>query len=325
MILNYLTNCKVLSTVSQEADEETWLANRSKGIGGSEVGAICGVNKYSSPRLVYLKKTGQYDPEFSDASRERMYWGHVLEPVVASEFERRTGKKVVVSPATLQHKDHPWALANIDRFIVDDNGVPYGILECKTADSRMLDDWAEGDVPVSYIYQLTWYLLITGLKYGAFACLVGGNKFFYYEVYFNDDLAEEIFQKANHFWNYNVKNAIEPDLIGNDADTEFVKEQHPDVDKNAEITLQDDEYNELAERIFHGKVKIKELEAEIDEAANRLKEKMGRNEIAYTTDHTIKWSARTANRVDTERLKVEFPDIYKKVIKASSYRVFTIK
>jgi len=59
-VLKYLTNCNILSTVTQEEDEKEWLANRTNGIGGSDVGAICGVNQYSSPRLIYLKKTGQY-------------------------------------------------------------------------------------------------------------------------------------------------------------------------------------------------------------------------------------------------------------------------
>lgn len=326
-VLSYLSNCEVLSTVTQEQDEATWLANRSRGIGGSDIGIIMGVNKYSSPRLLYLKKTGQYDEGegISDESRERMYWGHILEPIVANEFEKRTGKKVVLSPATLRHKEHKHRLANIDRLIVDESGKPYGVLECKTADARMNRDWEEGEVPISYIYQLQWYLGITGLEYGAFAALIGGNKFHIIEVFRNDDLIEEMCLAADTFWNYNIMNLVQPELSGNDADTDYIKDQYGNVVKDSEVTLAEEEWNKLAEIVVTGKQQIKLLEKTVEEASNKLKEKLQDTELGYTTDYTVKWSPRVQRRVDTEVLKTEFPDVYNKVAKQISYRVFTVK
>lgn len=46
--LRYLTNCKVYSTASQADDEEAWLKARTRGLGGSDVGAICGVSPFTS-------------------------------------------------------------------------------------------------------------------------------------------------------------------------------------------------------------------------------------------------------------------------------------
>ena len=328
-VLKYLTNCNILSTVTQEEDEKEWLANRTNGIGGSDVGAICGVNQYSSPRLIYLKKTGQYqdsEDEHSDAALERMHFGHMLEPIVANEYARRTGNKVVVSPATLVHKDYPWAIANIDRLIVNDEGIPYGILECKTASEYMDDAWSEGDIPISYLYQLNWYLWITGLEYGVIACLVGGNKFYHYEVWRNDELLrDEIFPKVDRFWNYHVKNLIEPELTGTDADSEYIANENSEVIKGSEIVLEDKTMNELAATVKECRAKIKELEAIEKEAANRLKDALKNNEIGYTQDHIIKWSPRSQSRVDTTKLKEKYPEVYKDCLKLSSYRVFTVK
>lgn len=328
-VLKYLTNCNILSTVTQEEDEKEWLANRTKGIGGSDVGAICGVNKYSSARLVYLKKTGQYqdsEDEFSDAALERMHFGHMLEPIVANEYVRRTGNKVVVSPATLAHKDYPWAIANVDRLIVNDKGIPYGILECKTASEYMDDAWSEGDIPLSYLYQLNWYLWVTGLEYGVIACLVGGNKFYYYEVWRNDELLrDEIFPKVDRFWNYHVKNLIEPELTGADADSELVASENSEVIKGSEIVLEDETMNELAATIKECKAKIKELEATEKEAANRLKDALKNNEIGYTKDYIIKWSPRSQSRIDTVKLKEKYPEVYADCIKQVNFRVFTVK
>ena len=328
-VLKYLTNCNILSTAAQEEDEQEWLMNRTKGVGGSDVGAICGVNKYSSARQIYLKKTGQFqdsENEFSEAALERMHFGHMLEPIVANEYARRTGNKVVVAPATLTHKDYPWAIANIDRLIVGDDGIPYGILECKTASEFMDDAWAEGEVPISYIYQLNWYLWITGLKYGAIACLVGGNKFYHYEVWRNDQLLlEDIVPTVDKFWNYHVKELVEPDLTGTDADTEYVANENAEVIKGSEITIEDDVLNELARVVKECKAQIKELKATEKEAANRLKDVLKNNEIGYTKDHIIKWSPRIQTRIDTTKLKVKYPEVYADCIKKVSFRVFTVK
>lgn len=328
--LTHFKNCEVLSTVSQDEDEAVWVANRSKGIGGSDIGTICGVNKYSSARLLYFKKTGQFQESeaftFSDQSIERMAWGHKLEPIVADEYMKRTGNRVVICPATLQHKDHPWALANVDRIIVDNEGKPYGVLEVKTADARLLKDWEDGEIPTSYIYQLQWYLWITDLQYGCFAALVGGNRFVMIEVFRNDELLQnEMIPAADKFWNYNVKNLIEPELSGSDADSDFIKEIYGNVEKNSEVVLEDDEDNELANFIFEAKQQVKQLEKDIAEASNKLKEKLKDTEIGYTTDRTIKWSPRKQTRVDTDKFKSEYPEIYAKCTKTSAYRVFTVK
>lgn len=327
-VLKYLTNCKVFSTVSQEEDEEAWKAARSRGIGGSDIGTICGVNKWSSARQLYLKKTGMYEDDFDGAASERMHFGHVLEPIVANEYERRSGNKVVISPATLVHSEHPWALANIDRLIVDEEGKPYGILECKTASEYMADEWEEGNVPISYIYQLTWYLGITGLKYGCFAAIVGGNKFFMYELPFDEDLFNDVLlPAANKFWNVNVKKMIEPELDGNDASTDFCKKEYPagSVTRNSEKELVGNTYNELADVVVRCKADIKVLEKTLAEASNRIKDELKDVEIGYTADHVIKWSPRVRTAVDTGYLQEHFPDAYKASLKSSAYRVFTVK
>jgi putative phage-type endonuclease len=324
--LKYLTNCHVFSTVKQDDDEEGWLKARSRGIGGSDVGPICGVSPFTSARQIYLNKTGQFQDALKpgEAAQERMHFGHMLEPIVADEFVARTGKKVIEANATLVHNQYDWALANVDRLIVDDNGVPYGVLECKTSSEYMNDEWSEGDILMTYIYQLNWYLWVTGLEYGAFACLVGGNKFYYYEVYRNDDLIKDtIFPAVDKFWNYNVKELVEPEMQA--ADTEFANSLFSQVKKNSEITLDDDTANELAHTIFDCKAKIKKLTSIMEEAQNRIKDRLKDNEIGYTRDFTIKWSPRAQNRVDTEKLKTTFPEIYAQVLKRIEFRAMSVK
>lgn len=325
-ILKYLPNCTVFSTVKQEDDEEGWLKARTRGIGGSDVGAICGVSPFTSARQIYLNKTGQFQDALkpNDAAKERMHFGHMLEPIVADEYSQRTGNKVIAVNATLVHKDHPWALANVDRLIVDDDGRPVGILECKTTSEYMNEEWESGEILMSYIYQLNWYLWILGLEKGAFACLVGGNKFYYYDVFRNDELLENtIIPAAEKFWFDNVLALKEPEMQS--TDTEFANSIYSTVVKNSEITLPDDETNELARTVFECKAKIKELEKIMAEAQNRIKDRLQDNEIGYTRDYTIKWSPRSQTRVDTDKLKSEFPEVYAQVQKKIEFRAMYVK
>lgn len=325
-ILKYLPNCTVFSTVKQEDDEEGWLKARTRGIGGSDVGAICGVSPFTSARQIYLNKTGQFQDALkpNDAAKERMHFGHMLEPIVADEYSQRTGNKVIAVNATLVHKDHPWALANVDRLIVDDDGRPVGILECKTTSEYMNEEWESGEILMSYIYQLNWYLWILGLEKGAFACLVGGNKFYYYDVFRNDELLENtIIPAAEKFWFENVLALKEPEMQA--TDTDFANSIYSTVVKNSEITLPDDETNELARTVFDCKTKIKELEKIMAEAQNRIKDRLQDNEIGYTKDYTIKWSPRSQVRVDTDKLKTEFPEIYAQVQKKIEFRAMYVK
>lgn len=325
-VLKWLPNCTVFSTVRQEDDEAGWLKARTRGIGGSDVGAICGVSPFTSARQVYLNKTGQFQDALTpnDAAKERMHFGHMLEPIVADEYSRRTGNRVIAVNATLVHKDHLWALANVDRLIVDGDGRPVGILECKTTSEYMNEEWESGEILMSYIYQLNWYLWILGLEKGAFACLVGGNKFYSYEVFRNDELLENtIIPTAKSFWFDNVLALKEPEMQA--TDTEFANSIYKSVVKNSEITLPDDETNELARTVFECKAKIKELEKIMEEAQNRIKDRLQENEIGYTKDYTIKWSPRSQTRVDTDKLKSAFPEIYAQVLKKIEFRAMYVK
>ncbi len=103
---------------------EEWLQRRKTGIGGSDAGAICGLNPYVSPMGVYLDKIST---ETTDLDNEAMRQGRDLEEYVARRFMEATGLKVRRSNMMYRNSRYPFMLADVDRFIVGEDAG----LECK--------------------------------------------------------------------------------------------------------------------------------------------------------------------------------------------------
>ena len=121
-------NCeKVISR--KNLTKEEWLVYRRSGIGGSDAGAIAGLNPYSTAYSVYLDKLGEAEPI---TETEAMRQGMELEEYVAKRFCEHTGKRVKRCEYILRSKAHPFMLADVDRLVVGENAV----LECKTTLNR---------------------------------------------------------------------------------------------------------------------------------------------------------------------------------------------
>ena len=119
---------------------EEWLRWRKKGIGGSDVSAILGINKWTSAIELWLDKTNQKNDPVE--VNEAMQWGTILEPIIRDHFSAVTGKAVMEVKAMLQHPEHPFMLADVDGVTTDDNGNP-AILEIKTASEYKRDEWSD--------------------------------------------------------------------------------------------------------------------------------------------------------------------------------------
>ena len=70
------------------ADHNEWLRLRKTGIGGSDAGAICGVNPFSSAMKVFKDKTSE---GIEEQDNEAIRIGHDLEDYVAQRFTEATG------------------------------------------------------------------------------------------------------------------------------------------------------------------------------------------------------------------------------------------
>ena len=89
------------------------LEKRKKGIGGSEIGAVCGKSKWATPYDVWSRKIGLVEDVPYAKVMER---GHKLEPIVADMYAEETGRDVAPAPF-FKHPVHTFLLGNPDRFI----------------------------------------------------------------------------------------------------------------------------------------------------------------------------------------------------------------
>jgi len=297
---------------------EKWLELRKKGLGGSDVGSICGLNKWKSPIAVYLDKVGELPNE--DIESEAAYWGTVMEDTVAKEFEKRTGKKVRRKNFILQHKEYPWMLANLDRVIVGENAL----LECKTASAYKDGDWKDDVIPESYLLQVQHYLAITGCEKGYIAALIGGNKFVWKEIQRDEEIIEYLINIEKDFWENHIEIKNPPVIDGSEASIKVLNMMYPEA-TNTEEMLLDYEAAELISRRNELKEEATKVKEEISECENKIKNMIGNHEKAVVDTYKVAWKNVNSNRLDSKSLKKDHPDIYQKYCKTSLSRRFSVK
>ena len=297
-------------------EREEWLKHRRRGIGGSDAAAIAGLNPWKSPVEVYYEKLGEIPPV---EDNERMYWGRVLEDIVAREFSERTGKRVRRRNAILQHPKHGFMIGNIDRELV---GEKVG-LECKTVGEYSKDDWKEDRVPEQYIIQCQHYMAVTGYKGWWIAALIGGNKFVYKYIERDETIIDALIDIETAFWQM-VQEKTPPPMDGTDSAGNVLKLMYPESKPNTAINLPN-EAAELIEIREALKVQVKELDMRLAETENKLKAMLGDNESGRVGEHLITWKTIVSNRVDTKKLKEKHLDVYRECCQESSYRRFNIK
>ncbi|HAP3795291.1 TPA: endonuclease [Enterococcus faecalis] len=290
-----------ISTLNMAHQE--WLVDRKRGIGGSDVSTILGLNKYKSVYQLWLEKTGQILPIETDS--EPAYWGTVLEDIVAKEFQERTGKKVRRRNQVFEHSLHPFLRANIDREIVGENAI----LECKTANQFLAKEWEGEEVPLSYICQVQHYMNVLNKDYCYIAVLIGGQKFIWKRIERDQELIDVLTEQLVGFWENNVIKGIEPIIDGSEATANFIKEKYSDIEETQ--TSLPSTFDDLIDQKNTLKKTKKEIEEEIRKIENEIKNELGKRNasIGLTTRNIINWKEVSSKRLDTKKLAEKYPEI----------------
>lgn len=304
---------------TKNINREEWLQWRKKGIGGSDVAAIAGLNPWRSPIAVYLDKIGDIQ---EDEQNEAMYWGSVLEDVVASEFTKRTGLKIQRRNAILQHPEHPFMLANLDRIIIDKE-KSNGILEVKTSGINMKALW-EGDRLPDYVaLQVHHYLAVTGYGYAYVAVLIGGREYKHQLIERDQEVIDYLVKIESDFWRL-VESRTPPEVDGSESSTEVLSLLYKNPKPESEIALPPTAFDYI-QAFEAAQAEEKAAADRKDAAANKLKSMLGDNEIGVLGDRRVSWKQVYSNRLDSKTLKADLPSIYQKYCRESISRRFAVK
>ena len=288
-------------------------------IGGSDVAAACGMNKFQSRLQLYREKLGLV-PAF--AGNDATYWGTELEPFLRRHASKHLGIKFRQSHKQWHHPQHAWAVAHIDGISKNAG------LECKLTSYRNKKRFAEtgttintpeDGLPVHYYCQCQWYMLIVGKPiWHVCVGIAGENEIRLMAVPFNAEFANELLRKAGIFWQEHVLAEFEPEIeFLIDANEEFknvlrdsVTIPHNMVDVITEFRKAKLASKANAERLSSLEAKIKTA---MKDAAALVNE---------SGDVLATWRESKRNSVDLPALRTAHPELIKKYTRASSSRVF---
>jgi len=279
-----------------------WLVERRKGIGGSDIAAILGLSDYRTPLQVWLDKVHGDD----EVDRPEWEWGRRLEDVVARKWaDEHPDITVYAAPQLIWDGVEPIAFASPDRLLSGG-----GVLELKTADSRVAHRWDDEQVPDEYLMQLQWYLGVTGAQRGWIACLIGGRRYVERHVERDDRLINAMRERAAKWWADHVEALVPPPATPPDDDR-FMARAYP-ASERTEVTLDADTLA-LVEDARSIKGVIDNLADDHARKVTLIKERLGAatDGLGPDGEPLVTWRPRKGStRVDTRRLRDEYPDLY---------------
>ena len=304
---------RLISTL--DLPKEEWLRYRKKGITGTDAGAICGLNPYSSAFQIYQNKISE---DIEQTDNESMRQGRDLEEYVAQRFTEETGLKIRKANAIYQNEGYPFMLADFDRLIV---GSRAG-LECKTVSPYSSDKWDDGNIPLHYQMQVQHYLAVSGFDCWYIAAVIFGREFLIRKIERDEELINYLIDIERGFWYNNVLAGIMPEPDGSDNCSEMIAKMYFKGQENKTIKLSG--YKEILDRRADLDKLIKKMEKEKKEIDQKIKMEMQDATVALEAGYKISWSNFEQNKLDTKKLKEEKPDIYKEYCKSSTNRRFTV-
>lgn len=240
---------------TKDLRREDWLEVRRTGIGSSDAAAAVGLNPYLSQLELWMHKTDKADllPAVDPSDdTSPMFWGTLLEPIVAAHYTRRTGNKVRRVNAVLQHPKHHWMLANVDREVIANSDVQ--LLECKTAGIHGARLWRDG-VPEYVQLQVMHQLAVTGHRAADVAVLVAGQELRIFRIERDEAMIARLIALEQAFWDM-VQSSTPPPGDGSESSEKALRCLYP-VDTGDQVDFSDDVgLNASFEELLHARSEL---------------------------------------------------------------------
>lgn len=316
-------------TRTDTLDRDEWLEARRKGIGGSDAAAILGLDPWRTPLAVYLDKRGELPDDDSEAAE----WGRRLEAFVADGAVDRINHdraaaglppvKARRRHAILQHPDHPFMLASLDREIVGHERGP-GVMEVKTTGywaARQWDHGSDPDLPEQWHVQHQHYLAVTGRTHGWLAVLVAGQRLLVEQVERDDELIGALVEVEAAFWR-RVQAGEPPPASARDDDV--TKTAYARATPGRSVVLPA-EARDLIEQRQAARAAESAAADRRKEAEARLRQLIGDAEVAFLPGDDrpcFTYKRFAPEKFNAKAFKAANPNLYEQFKRESPYRRF---
>lgn len=314
-------------TDTSKMSREEWLELRRTGIGGSDAGAIMGLNQWITPLSVYLDKKGYARFEGNKATE----WGNILEDPVRQKAKEELGIEIQIVPGMFTSKEHPFMNANFDGLLFIDGEkeisgcVVSGLGGHEIKTSRTGDGFTIDEIPDSYYAQVQHYMAVTGISFFILTVFIFDRyEGRHYVVLRNDEFIERLIEKEKSFWENNILADAMPAPTGNENELDLVKSlpmpETVELDSESELLIEE-------ERAID--VQIKELEKRQTALKTEIMAKMA-EQSSEDADKSIatcgKWrvtvTRQSRKSVDSNALKKA--GLYDEYTKESVFKVLRI-
>lgn len=288
--------------------EAAWLESRKKGVGGSDMSTILGLNAFKTPYDLWLEKTGRVEPE-DISDKWAVIRGNALENELRKRFRANHPEMLVTDGTDKQFisQGKPYLRASLDGILQKEDGS-FGILEIKTAGNRRAGDWHDEDgnlrIPPYYLAQVEFYMLVTGWTWGYVYAAIGDDE--PVEIPFKADVEDmaAIDKAAADFWRF-VTSGTPPQLTGGDVQKAFPEPTPDIVDESADDDLYD-------------------LLARYESTANRANE-LKNEQKALQEQIILRIGSHTGVRCGNLQATYKPTTRKEYVVKATTYRKFAFK
>lgn len=281
-----------MPTATDRDARQQWLRERRTGIGGSDAAAVIGVNPWKSRMELWAEKTGLVDqPDLSD--NEAIEFGLKLEGIVLDTLAERTGRQVERWPQhqVVRHPEHEWMLCTPDAF-QEDPKRGRGIVQAKTTSAFQRRAWDGDEPPLHYHVQIQHEMEVTGCTWGTLCCLIGGQRFAWFDVERNDTFIDRLIEQERRFWEL-VQSETPPQPDGTASCAAVLAKLYPE--ETGESIALPPEAADWDARWLEIQDEIKRLNDEKTELKNKLKAAIGNASIGALSDGTV-WIYRTVER-----------------------------
>lgn len=295
-----------------------WYEQRLNGIGGSEASVVLGINPWQNRLQLYNKKV-ERKIDLSSSDNIRFKLGHILEPLIAEEYTKMTGRVLETRPQKT-HPLYPFINGNIDREIIIPNKntsserTTNGILEIKTKGAFI--KWEGDEIPPYYIAQLQQYLAVYGYSWGSFAVL-DFNKFEIKitDIERDDELINKIIWEEAKFWDL-VQNKTPPEIeLSHPITEEYLREIFNQSEPEVIDVSNNNEAMEYALLLNCIKDEYKRMEQKEIKCKNYFMNLMKEADTLIGNNYKITWkNDKDSTKFNLEKFKEDNPSLYNKYL-----------